>query len=399
MHGLGGAGGVGALELEAPAPPPSEQQQVEFGSALGCVEVRFPLTVRQKRLLQCESLPARAVARVRDQVVPLFDPQQVVQHPAVAQIDLGRLDQAFAEVLEPWRKDPDHEGPGQEIAIAVHVPGVGVQRACKVRGVPGLSVNVGQHPPQPAQRLRRHSGAHGRDVPFHKGAGEGLHPARPGRIRGCAVGSRETATHPQPVPVGGSHLGQRKATHVDEQDSAGQRLGNAPDQIGGSAAQEEKDRVAARVVADRTQHFEQLRHPLDLVEDHETLARREDALRRKRQGVALGGDLEIEMDGWARPVAGDLVRQSRLAHLACPEYGDHRRLGEAGVYHRQEAGSRERLLHIGHILVKYTTIYSFGGNLPSGASSAGVWGRSTPIRRCSPPPPPPSPRTSRAGTP
>ena len=346
VHGFRGARGVGAFELEAPAPSPPQQHQVQLGAALGGVEVRLPLPVRDQRLLQGESLPARAVARVRRQVLHLFQPQQEVQDAAVAQVDLGRLDEALAQVLEPGRQHPDHERPRQQIAVVVHRGDAHVHRAPQFRGVPGLPVVVRQHPPEAAQRLGRDLRAQPRNVPLQEGARERLHPSPPGRGRAREIRPWKAAAHPEPVLAPRPGLGERESAHVHEEDAPRQRLGHAPDQIPGGAAQQQEDRVPVPVVADRAQHLEQPRHPLHLVDDHQALAPAEQPLGGPGERRPGGGHLQVEDRGRPRPRGRHLSGQGRLAHLPGAQQGHHRGFGEPFGDRRQQIGARSRLLHI-----------------------------------------------------
>ncbi len=94
-----------------------------------------------------------------------------------------------------------------------------------------------------------------------------------------------------------THLRKRKASHIDEQHPARERFRNALDQIPRSAAQQEKNRLARPIVADRAQDLEQGRHPLDFVDDHQTVAAAQYGLRRLGERLPRRGNLEIENPG------------------------------------------------------------------------------------------------------
>ena len=288
-----------------------------------------------------------AVARVRRQVLHLFQAQQEVQDAAVAQADLGRLDEALAQVLEPGRQHPDHEGARQQVPVVVHRGDAHVHRARQLRGVPGLPVVVRQHPPEAAQRLGRDLRAQPRDVPLQEGARERLHPSRPGRGRAREVRSWKAAAHPEPVLAPRPGLGEREAAHVHEEDAPRQRLGHAPDQIPGGAAQQQEDRVPVPVVTDRAQDLEQPRHPLHLVDDHQALAPAEQPLGGLGQRRPGRGHLQVEDRGRPRPRGRHLPGQGRLAHLPGAQQGDHRGFGQRLGDRRQQIGACNGLLHIG----------------------------------------------------
>ena len=113
VHGFCRARGIGALELEAPTPASPQQHQIQLGASSGAVKVGVALAVGQERLLQGESLPTGAVAWMHRQLPHLFQPQQEMQDSAVAQVDLGRFDDALAKILPPGREHPNHEGARQ----------------------------------------------------------------------------------------------------------------------------------------------------------------------------------------------------------------------------------------------------------------------------------------------
>ena len=125
------------------------------------------------------------------------------------------------------------------------------------------------------------------------------HPSRPRFRRRSEPRPGEAAAHPEAGQVGRSHLPYREAGHVYEQDAAGESLGDPRDQIPGGAAEEKKDGLAIRVVGDRPQRLEELRQPLDFVEDDETFPAAQHPLRRAGQSLADGGTFEIEDGGRA----------------------------------------------------------------------------------------------------
>ena len=278
-----------------------QEQQVQFRTALGGVEERVALAVRQQRLLQGEALPACAVARVERQVAPVFEPQQEMQNAAVAQKDLGRFDDPLAQILEPRRQHSDHERPCQQVAVVVHRGDADVHRTGQFRGVPRLPVVMRQHPPEAAQRRGRHPRAQPRHVPFQKRARERSHPARPGRGRPRQIRPRKPAPHPQPVLLLRPHLGERKAADVHEQNPSRQRFGYPLDQVPGRAPQQEEDGLPVGGVTDRTQHLEQARHALHLVEHDQAFALAQHAFGRCGQRLPCSGHFQVEDHGRAVP--------------------------------------------------------------------------------------------------
>ena len=97
--------GVPELELEAQPSSASQNQQVELRAGMGPVEVRVPFRVQQAdHLIQCESFPRCAELGVRQHIMPRAKSQEQVQQSGVPEVDAWRLDEALADVLEPWRQ-------------------------------------------------------------------------------------------------------------------------------------------------------------------------------------------------------------------------------------------------------------------------------------------------------
>ena len=274
------------------------------------------------------------------QFLRLFQPQQKVQDAAVAQEHLGRLDQPLAQVLEPGRQYPDHVGAGQQVPVVIHRRGAHVHRARQLRGVPGLSMVVRQHPPEAPQRVRRHLRPQPRNVALQEGARERLHPARPGRGRRRQPGARKPAAHPEPVLVLRAHFGQREAANVDEEDAARQGFGNALDQIPGSAAEQQEHGVPVPGVADRAQHLEQRRQPLYLVDDYQPLGAAQQPFGSGRQRLPHGSHFQVVERHRPGPGGRRLLGEGGLAHLPRPQQRHRRRLGETAGGGREQCRPR-----------------------------------------------------------
>ena len=74
VHRFRGFRGIRALELEPEPLPAAEQQKVQFGASLGSVEVGLVPPVGDECLLEGESLPTGAVARVEGELIRVFKP-------------------------------------------------------------------------------------------------------------------------------------------------------------------------------------------------------------------------------------------------------------------------------------------------------------------------------------
>ena len=80
--------------------PAAQQQQVQLCPSLGPVEVRLVSAVGDECLLEGESLPTGAVARVEGELIRVFKTQQEMKDAAVAQEHPRRLDEPLSQILD-----------------------------------------------------------------------------------------------------------------------------------------------------------------------------------------------------------------------------------------------------------------------------------------------------------
>ena len=281
-------------------------------------------SVGSQGLFDGEALPAGAVARVGRQVGHRLHSQQMMQNARIADVQLGGLDQALAYVFEPRLQQSNHEGAGQQVAVAGCGSGGRPHGAREFGGVPRLPVHMSQHSPEPAERDRWHAGAQTRDVPLEERVGERTHPACPSASGARQVGAGEAAAHPELVQLLRSDLGEPEAAYVHELNPSSQRLGNAANQVPGRAPRQKVDGLSVRCVAQRPQQLEQRGHPLDLVDHHQAFVGAKGARRRRRQRLPVGGRLQVEERGRTRPRRRRLAGQRGLSALTCSEKRDDR---------------------------------------------------------------------------
>lgn len=179
-----------------------------------------------------------------------------------------------------------------------------------------------EHRPEAAERRRRNRHAEARDVPLQERPLEG--PAPLGRfvVVPREERARQAAAQPQPVEGGGADFVQSEAADLVEGDAAGQRLGRLLQQGGTGAAEDEEAGRRARPVGEDAQQGEDLRPPLDLVEDDES-AQRPQVPSGLPEASDVGRILQIE-EGRAAIAACDRARQGRLSDLTQAEDRDDR---------------------------------------------------------------------------
>ena len=92
------------------------------------------------------SLERRAHLRMARELVLARDVEQPMQQARVADVEAGRLDLAFPQVLEPRREHPDHERPGQDVEMAAGGRFAGPEGARQLGRVPRPAVIEGNRP-------------------------------------------------------------------------------------------------------------------------------------------------------------------------------------------------------------------------------------------------------------
>ena len=302
--------------------------------------------VRDQGLLQRESLPTGAVPWVQGQLLRVLDTQQEVQDTAVPQKHPRGLDEPLAEVFEPRRQHPDHEGTGEQVAVVVHGGRAHIHGPRQFRRVPDLAVPVGEHPPEAPERLGGDLRAQSGDVAFEEGPGERAHPPCPRALRRSEPRTGKAAAHPETVLMAGSDLVEGKPGDVHELDPSGERFGDPPDQVPRRAAQQQKDRLPIRVVADGAERFEQLGQPLHFVHDDEPLPVAQRAFGSPGKGFPDFRPFQIEEDGRFGAPGRDLPGHGCFADLAGAEQSDDRSFGEALLDDPPKFGAIQLLLNI-----------------------------------------------------
>lgn len=131
------------------------------------------------------------------QLVGVPNVEKRMDQPAVANVHLGRLDQALPHVGAKRRQAADQQQIDHQVQVASDGLSVHAEVAGQLRGVPQAALGVGDHRPEAPQRDRRHARPQLGNVPLQVGAKEVLPPqAARAPVRG-EKGSWEAASDPQ----------------------------------------------------------------------------------------------------------------------------------------------------------------------------------------------------------
>ena len=152
-----------------------------------------------------------------------------------------------------------------------------------------------------------------------------MKPSRHARLsssRSREERSREPAAQPQRLELLRPRLADVEARQLHELHAAGQGLGHPAHYVWRGAAENQKTCPVVGPIDQDSQHAEQLRHDLNLVENHHTVQRTQNHLR-VLQTLPVGTRFQVEMRD-PSPL-GENARQRGLTALPRSEQGRHRR--------------------------------------------------------------------------
>src|SRR6185369_8406731 len=149
------------------------------------------------RLFYDISFPRRTAGRVIQQLPFTADTKQLVQHPGVAEIDLGGLNLPLFQVGVPRLKLAHHEHAFQQIKIASDRRFSDAERTCRRRCVPYLAMTMGKHGPETDEHSSGNADPELGDIPLDKSKCKALEPRKTVIVRRGQV--RAWKAPPQPV--------------------------------------------------------------------------------------------------------------------------------------------------------------------------------------------------------
>ena len=224
----------------------------------------------------------------------------------------------------------------QQIDIAAHRRRAERKARGRLRGVERPALVVGQHGPEPLQRLCRDAPAELRHVALQIGADEVLPE---GHAVGVVLGQkavREAPAHPQRRhgPRVGRSLGHVERVQVDVFDSPGEALPRLTDHVQRRRSQYQETArppaPPAATVDQSAQLLKQFRDAVNLVQNDEAVLVLAEIERGVGELDAIRVGLQVEIDRLRS--LRDLEGQSRLADLAGAEQ-DHGGLAVERVQH------------------------------------------------------------------
>ena len=153
VHRAGQAGRRRLLDLEPPAPPASNDQQIELRARMRRPEVAVFRTGTHEshHFVQRKSFPGRSNLRVPFEIPLVMETEQRMEEAAVAHVQLGRLDLTLGEILVKRLQLTDEERGRQEIEISADGRVRHPEGTTELRRVPRLTMHVRHHRPEARQ--------------------------------------------------------------------------------------------------------------------------------------------------------------------------------------------------------------------------------------------------------
>ena len=242
--------------------------------------------------------------------------QQRVQDAGIPKIELRRLHLPLADVRIPRVQGAQHERANKNVEIALHRGRRHVQRTRQVRRIEDLAVIVPEHGPEAPQRVAGEADAQRRHVALEEGRHVGFAPDHAVGVRCRQKRRRKAAPQPQLAYV--ARLERRERGELQVGDSPGEGFRGLPDQLSGSAAENQVALTRAMPVDQHAQQWKQIRQALHLVDDDQPRQGLQGQFR-IGQPVAVLRVFEVEVMHRPFGVGREVVlRQRGLAALPRP---------------------------------------------------------------------------------
>lgn len=230
VQGFGHAGRGAGLEFYTDAFAVQKEQEVQFRAAMGAPEISRPGVGGLQDLLHGKAFPRGSGFRMPQEAGPGWNIQQGVQQAAVPDVNLGGFGLTLADVFMPWRQPPDDLGTGEEVKIVTQGFIVGTEGAGEFGAVPGLTVIVGQHGPEPEHGFGTDGDPGLGQIPFQKGSDEILPPTLRGGFADCQKRTGKSAAHPERLHLSGSGFFDAEAGDVHQSGGSGEGFGGPFDE-------------------------------------------------------------------------------------------------------------------------------------------------------------------------
>ena len=240
--------------------------------------------------------------------------QERVEDPTVREVDLGRLDLPFRDILMPGLKLEDHQPGGQDVQIVPHRRIGDPERPGELRGIPGLGMIMGQHRPKPAKGDRADVDPELRQVPFQERLDERSAPFIALRGRAGQVRPGESPPKPEALAIFDPDFIEGETFQLMENHAACEGLRSLAEELRRGASQDQEPGGVPGPIGQNAQDLKKAGEPLDLVDDDEPLGlfEREHGIVESRHVLWI---LQVEVDRWRIHPSHHMAGQGRLPDL------------------------------------------------------------------------------------
>ena len=268
--------------------------------------------------------------RVPKQVIKTLYVEQGMQQPAVPDIDLGRLDQALAEIGVERLKPPQHHRIDKQVEIAANGRvGHAAQCLADLGRVEQLAVEVSAHAPEVAQGFGRNGHARLRYVSRQEGFQEIGAPQSRHAISGRSKAGWKPPAQPKFLPgtLFRANLGQQQWCEFQIGHPSSKRFRTLIEQFAGCRTEQQEAPRLPGCIDLRPQRRKQLPHHLDLIKDDQTIPILGKEQLRIDEARPIRLLLQIEKKR-TRELCGKCSRERGLANLTRAEQDDGRLKGK-----------------------------------------------------------------------
>src|SRR5580658_2849334 len=222
-----------AFDLDGPKfSARKREKKVHLGSVGGSIIARLGSVRRcRNQSLHDKALPGLTDDRMTEQSFLVANAKQRVRDAAIAHIDLGRLDQPFANIPMPGRQSPDKQQVNQKIKITGNGFAIDGQTTRQGSGIQNLSLIVRQHGPESPQRLSRYARAKLRNIALQIGSNKIPSPEQTGVVGFRQKASRKSTPNPERLKRGRIDLQGIEGAEFEIGDTPGQALAGLLEQV------------------------------------------------------------------------------------------------------------------------------------------------------------------------
>lgn len=209
-----------------------DEKEINLGTTVGCPEKRLGRPNDLQSLFDSKAFPRCTYPGIALERLKIRKAEQGVKKARIPQVYLGCFDLALTEIFVPRLKLPDHEGSCENVEIGAYRFVRQVEGTAKLRGIPGLTVIMGQHRPEATHGCGWNRDTKLGDIASQEGLNEALAPGKTVCVAAGKKGPGKSAPKPDNIGPVDSRFVKTKTGKLNEFDATGKGLGNILDKVG-----------------------------------------------------------------------------------------------------------------------------------------------------------------------